>query len=307
MANNSNKVTFIGCGRVGMSSAFALLLDGIANQIVLLGRCRDDIVGEQLDLEHGMPFVSQTTVLATENYHDIADSDIVVITAGASQKPGDTRLDLTAKNIEVIESIIPQVVEHAPDAIIVIVSNPVDVLTYHAYRLAGWPKGRIFGSGTVLDTARFRVHLAEFLHVNPTSIHAYILGEHGDSSFAALNQATIGGRPLATFPHFSEDKSQRAFRLAKDAAYHIIQSKGATYYAIAIVILKIIKTVLRDARSILPVSIPLHQYYGLNGVALSVPCIVGRQGVTDAIEIKLSWDEKQLLERSAKVVQEYLP
>ncbi|HEX7017722.1 MAG TPA: L-lactate dehydrogenase [Patescibacteria group bacterium] len=306
MMKNSNKVSFIGCGKVGMTAAYALFLDGSANEIVLLGRCKDDIVGEELDLEHALSFVDTATVKSTERYEDIAESDVVVITAGAAQKPGETRLDLAQKNTAIIEDIIPKVVAHAPDAIIVIVSNPVDILTYKAYQLSGLPKGRIFGSGTVLDSARFRFHLSEFLKVSPQSIHAYILGEHGDSSFPVISSASVGGQPLQTFEGFSEDKAMMAYEKARTAAAKIIESKGATYYAIGVVILKIIKTILRDSKSVLPVSVPLHGYYGHYGVALSVPSIVGRQGVERSLEIKMNWEEKSKLEHSVNQLKKYL-
>ncbi len=302
---NSYKVSIIGCGRVGMTAAYALLLKGIVNELVLLGRCRDTIIGEELDLEHGMSFLGSATVHATENYADIADSDIVVVTAGASQKPGDTRLDLAQKNLAVIDDIIPQIVTHAPNSVILMVTNPVDVLTYRAYQLAKWPKGRIFGSGTVLDTARFRFHLSEFLHVNPKSIHAYILGEHGDSSFPVTSNATIGGQPLAAFPEYSPERVQNAFTKAQQAAYTIIASKGATFYGIGTVVSHIVDTVLRDAQSVLPVSIPLHDFYGHYGVSLSVPCIVGRNGVERRLNVKLSWEERQMLDKSVKQLQSY--
>ncbi|MBD3279715.1 MAG: L-lactate dehydrogenase, partial [Candidatus Pacebacteria bacterium] len=194
---DNNKISVIGCGKVGMTAAFAMLLKGLPNQLVLLGRHKGPLIGEELDLEHAMCFLGQAEIKATDNYNDIAHSDVVIITAGAAQKPGETRLDLAKKNIAIIEQIIPMVVRHSPDSVILVVSNPVDVLTYKAYQLAGLPKGRIFGSGTTLDTARFRFHLAEFLKVNPRSVHAYILGEHGDSSFPVISSASIGGQPLA--------------------------------------------------------------------------------------------------------------
>ena len=303
---DTNKVSIIGCGKVGMSAAYSILHRGEVSELVLHGRNLDEIIGEELDLEHGMSFLPYTKIQATDDYKDLANSDIVVITAGAAQKPGETRLDLTQKNIAIIETIIPQVVKYAPEAVILIVSNPVDILTYRAYQLAGLPKGRIFGSGTTLDTARFRFHLSEFLHVNPQSIHAYILGEHGDSSFPALSSASIGGQPLMTMDNFSEEKAWKAYDKARDAAYKIIQSKGATYYGIGTVVSYIVSKILRDSRSILPVSVPLHQYYGYSGVALSVPSIIGRSGVTESLEIKLDWEEKRRLEKSVVTLKQYL-
>lgn len=303
---DNKKVAIIGCGKVGMSTAYALVLDGEVNELVLYSRSKDKVIGEKLDLEHGLTFLDHVDVIATDDYKDLAGTDIVIISAGAAQRPGDTRLDLNDRNKAIMEKIIPEVVENAPDAIILMVTNPVDVLTYHAYNLAGLPKGKVFGTGTVLDTARFRYHLAEFLKVHPKSIHAYILGEHGDHSFPAISNATIGGQPLTTFANYSDEKAHKAYEKARKAAYKIIESKGATYYAIGVVVKQIVSNILRDSRSVLPVSIPLHQYYGHNGVALSVPCVVGRNGVEKVLDIKLSWDEKQKLDRAVETLKQYV-
>ena len=303
---HSYQVAVIGCGKVGSTAAYAMLLHGTVDKLVLLSRCVDKAMGEKLDLEHGLTFLNQTEIVATENYEDIAGSDVVVVTAGVGQKPGDTRLDLTAKNKAIIEDIIPKIVKHAPNAIILMVTNPVDILTYHAYKIAGLPKGRIFGSGTVLDSARFRFHLSEMLHVNPKSIHAYILGEHGDHSFPVLSSASVGGQPLLSFPDFTPEKAERAYKKARNAAYEIIKNKGATFYAIGVVVDHIVSTILRDNKSVLPVSIPLHQYNDQNGIALSVPCIIGRDGVEQVLEIKLSWDEKQRFARAVETLKEFV-
>jgi L-lactate dehydrogenase len=306
MKDNGYKVSIIGCGKVGMTAAYSLVHDGVINELTLVGRSKDKIIGEQLDLEHSLSFLHHVKINSTENYKDIKDSDIVIFTAGAAQKPGDTRLDLANKNIAIIDEIIPKIVANAPDAIILIVTNPVDVLTYRAYQIAGLPKGKIFGSGTTLDTARFRFHLSEFLKLNPKSIHAYILGEHGDHSFPAISSATVGGQPLATLPGFSQERAEKAYREARNAAYKIIASKGATYYAIGAVVAHIVRKILSDSKSILPVSIPLHQYHDINGIALSVPCVVGRDGVERTLEIKLSWDEKQKLHKAANTLKKFL-
>jgi L-lactate dehydrogenase len=306
MKHDNNKVAIIGCGNVGMTAAYALLHTGLINELVLVGRDKAALVGEQLDLEHGMSFLPNCKVTATDDYADLVDTDVVIYSAGAGQKPGETRLDLTAKNVEIMESIIPQVVQHAPNAVILMISNPVDILTYKAYQLAKLPKGRIFGSGTTLDTARFRFHLSEFLKVNPQSIHAYILGEHGDSSFPAIASATVGGQPLTSLNRFNQDRAMKAFEAAQKAAYKIIESKGATYYGIGTVIAHIVSKILRNARTVLPVSIPLHNYLDHSGVSLSVPCIIGRNGVEDILEIRLDWEEKQKLEKSVKALKSYL-
>lgn len=306
MRIDSNKVAIVGCGNIGMTAAYSLLHTGVVNELLLVGRSKENLVGEQLDLEHGMSFLPHCKIAITDDYADLVDTDVVIYTAGIAQKPGDTRLDLCAKNTEILEGIIPKIVQYAPNAIILIVSNPVDILTYKAYKLAHLPKGRIFGTGTTLDTARLRFYLSEFLKLNPQSIHAYILGEHGDSSFAAFSSASVGGQSLEALDRYTEQKGDAAFEAAKTAAYKIIETKGATSYGIGTVIATIVTKILRDARSVLPVSIPLHGHYGLSGVALSVPCVIGRNGVEDILEIRLNWEEKQKLERSATILKAYL-
>ena len=226
---NADRVAIIGLGNVGTTTAFTLLIEGVANELILLSRSKDKAVGEKLDLEHGLPFLEHTTILATDDYKDLSGSDVVVVTAGVKQKPGQTRLDVASQNVKIIEAVIPEIVRNAPDAVVVIVSNPVDILTYKASTLAKSQGGKVFGSGTALDTARFRFHLSEFLKVNPKSIHTYILGEHGDSSFHTLSTATVGGQPISGFPDYSEDRAEAAFKEAKTAAYKIIKAKGATY------------------------------------------------------------------------------
>jgi L-lactate dehydrogenase len=303
---HANKVSIIGCGKVGMTAAYSLLHKGDVDHLVLHGRNREVLIGEKLDLEHGISFLHSATVTATSDYADCKDSDVVVVTAGAAQKPGETRLDLTKKNVAIMEEIIAQLIRHTPNAIILIVANPVDILTYKAYLQAGLPKGRIFGSGTTLDTARFRFHLSEMLGVHPRSIHAYILGEHGDHSFPTLSSANVGGQNIKDFPDFTEEKALRAYQKARMAAYKIIESKGATYYAIGADIAEIVSTVLKDKRTVLPVSIPLHNYYGHSGIALSVPCIVGRNGVERVLTTHLSAQEQKLLGRAVESLKSYL-
>ncbi len=297
-------VSIIGCGNVGATAAYALVMMGVPTHLTLFARNRAKAIGEKLDLEHALPFLPPVEITATDDYEDIAGSDLVIVTAGAAQEKGETRLDLAAKNMKVMDEVIPQIVAHAPKAIILIVTNPVDILTFHAAKIADLPYGRVFGSGTLLDTARFRFHLSEFLDINPRSIHTYILGEHGDSSFPALHSATIGGQPLITYPSFSEDKAREAYAMTRDAAYQVIAGKGATYYAIGTVITHLAQTIQRNARSVLPVSIPLKNYYGVSDVSLSVPCIVGKKGVEQVLKITLSDDEQAALRNSANALRE---
>lgn len=306
MLGSSAKIAIVGLGNVGATAAYALTIAGVAEEIVLLARSKDKAYGEQLDLEHGLPFLDTATIKATDSYEDLSLCDVVVVTAGAAQSPGESRLDLAKKNIAIIEDVIPKIVANAPDSTILIVSNPVDVLTAHAAKIAGLPHGRVIGSGTTLDSARFRVHLAEFLHVNPRSIHAYILGEHGDSSFPVLSSASIGGQALLTHPNFSAEKAEAAFQSAKSAAYKIINAKGATFYAIGVVIMQIVKTILRDSKTVMPISVPLTQYYGVSDVCLSVPCIVGTHGVEQVLKVALDSGEQQRLLQSAEAVKPYL-
>lgn len=305
MSNNpdSAKIGIVGCGKVGMTAAYALLMQGVPNELVLVGRCKDDLEGEQLDLEHGLNFLHPAKITSTDNYADLAGADVVIFTAGAAQQPGQTRLDLAAANIKIMSSIIPEVLKYAPEAIILMVTNPVDILVNEAYKLTHARYGQILGTGTTLDTARFRFHLSELLNVNSRSIHAYILGEHGDSSFPVLSSATVGGQPLLSFPGMTEVKAREAYDKAKNAAYTIIQTKGATFYAIGVVVSHIAKTILSDAKSVLPVSVPLDNYHGVSDVSLSVPCIVGRGGVEQVLYIPLSDQEKQQLQTSAAALQ----
>lgn len=289
-----------------MTTAFALLLEEIPNELLLLGRDINELKGEELDLEHGLSFMNHAKVHASDNYEDLKGTDVVVIAAGTSQKTDQNRLDLTMNNKAIIQEILPKVIKNAPDAVIIIVTNPVDVLTYEAYKLADWPKGRIFGTGTTLDTSRFRFHLSELLQVNPKSIHAFILGEHGDTSFPAISSAEVGGQSLLSMPNMTLEKAREAYQKTRDAAGKIIATKGATYYAIAVAVTELVKTVLRDSKQVFPVSIPLHNYHGHSGVALSVPCVIGRSGVEQVIEVKLSWEEKQELDKSVATLKQYL-
>ena len=245
------------------------------------------------------------------DYSDAADAAVVVVTAGAGQKPGETRLDLVKKNISIFKSIIPEIAKYNKEGILLIVANPVDILTFAASKLSGFPENRVFGSGTVLDTARLKYLLGEHLKIDSRSVHAFIIGEHGDSEIAAWSSANVSGIPLNDFcemrGHFEHDKSMK--RIAEDvknSAYRIIEKKGATYYGIAMSVRRICEAIIRDEKSILPISSIQHGDFGIEGVALSMPAIVGRDGVEGSVPIRLSDDEKTALQESAATLKKVL-
>jgi L-lactate dehydrogenase len=300
------KVAIFGLGRVGTTAAYTILLRGLASELVLYAREKEKAEGEKADLEHGSPFYPGTKIVATNNFEDLAGSDLVIFTAGCAQKPGQTRLDLAKANCDIVDATIPKIVKHAPNTLILMVSNPLDVMTYRAAEIADLPPGRVFGSGTLLDTARLRLHLSKLVDVNPTSIHAYVLGEHGDSSFAPTSMATIGGKPLIDFHELSGEHIAWAHEETKRDAYKIIEGKGATYYGIGTAISHIVDIIKNDKKKIVPLSTSLTGQYGLEHVALSLPCILGRKGVTKVIDIPLSLSEQESLMASAKVIREHL-
>jgi L-lactate dehydrogenase len=300
------KVAVVGCGRVGITAAYTMYIKNTANEIMLFGRDIDKLIGEQLDFMHSLSFIGTTNITVGEDYEKLENTDVVVFTAGVAQKEGETRLDLVRNNTEIISKMIPQIVKYAPEAKIILVSNPVDVLAYKAAAIAGLPRGRVFGSGTTLDTARFRYHLSEFLKVNPKSIHGYILGEHGDSSFPTLSSTNVGGQLITTMKGFSQEKAMEAYTKARDAAYKIIAAKGATYYAIGVVINQLVDAILSNAKRVYPLSIPLEGEYGHSGVALSVPCVLGRHGIERILEIPLSPEEKEKMGHSVEVLKKFL-
>jgi L-lactate dehydrogenase len=305
--DDKTKVSVVGCGKVGITAAYTMYLKNSIGEIVLYDRNKEKIAAERLDFMHSLSFIGNTQVNIAENVEDLRGSDVIVYATGAAQLPGETRLDLVKKNTEIMEALLPEILKHAPDSTVIIVSNPVDILTYKANKIAGGIKrGRIFGSGTTLDTARFRYYLSEALHVNPINIHGYILGEHGDSSFPTVSTANIGGEPIVDLEGASHDVVMEAYKKARNAAYEIIAGKGATYYSIAVVIDQLVNACLSNSKRIFPVSVPLEGEYGINGVSLSVPCIIGRQGVEKIIELKLSDEEMKMMTNSAETLKKFV-
>lgn len=303
---NNRKAAIIGCGFVGAASAFCLMQSGLFSELVLLDADRDKAEGEALDVAHGIPFASPMKIYAGD-YDDLADAAIIIVTAGANQKPGETRLDLVQKNVGIFRSIIPEIAKQDYQGILLIVSNPVDILTYAAIQLSGMPEHRVIGSGTVLDTARFKYQLGEHLSIDPRSIHAFIIGEHGDSEIAAWSSANVSGIPIhdicemrGFYDH--EDAMREIAETVKNSAYEIIAKKKATYYGIAMSVRRICEAIVRNEKSILPLSVMLHGQYGLENVVLSMPAIVGSEGVETTVPIELNREEQEKLKQSAQAL-----
>ena len=307
---NTRKLAVIGCGFVGSASAFALMQSGLFSEMVLIDANRARAEGEALDISHGLPFAKPMKIYAGD-YPDLADASLIVVTAGAGQKPGETRLDLVKKNVAIFRSIIPSITRYNKEAILLIVANPVDILTYAAAKLSGFPENRVFGTGTVLDTARLKYLLGEHLQVDSRAVHAFILGEHGDSEIVAWSSANVSGLPLHNFcemrGYFDHDAAMETLAAGvKNSAYEIIEKKGATYYGIAMSVRRVCEAIVRDEKSILPVSSVQHGSYGIDGVALSLPAVVGKDGVETIVPIALSEAEITALRASAQTLKDVL-
>lgn len=305
-SSDTFKVSIIGCGNVGATTAYALLLDGVITDLALIDNNKEKAEGITLDLEHSLPFTSNVKLSAGDDYALCADSDIVIVTAGKKQTEGETRLDLIKANRAIFENIIPKIAKAAPNAILMIVTNPVDVLTYEAQRISGFPSSRVFGTGTTLDTARLRFHISEKIGINSQSIEAYILGEHGDTSFPVYSSANISGKSLFDFEGFTQELAESCYEDTKNAAYRIIHDVGYTCYSIATVSREIVHNIFNDSHRVFPLSTRIDNYHGVSGVALSVPCVLSRNGIDGVIEVPLNADEKKSLEKSAQTLKSYL-
>lgn len=308
MKVNSRKVAVIGCGFVGSSSAFALMQSGLFSEMVLIDADTKRAEGEAMDISHGISFARPMQIYAG-NYDDITDAAIIVITAGANQKPDETRLDLIKKNAAIMKSIVGEIKKRDFGGILLIVSNPVDILTLIALKESGYPSNRVIGSGTVLDTGRFKYLLGEHLDVDSRSVHAFIIGEHGDSELAAWSNARIGGLKVNDFcelrGHFNHEQSmKKIFENVRNSAYEIIERKHATYYGIAMAVKRICEAIVRNEKSILPVSILMTGEYGLNDVVLSIPAVVDETGVQKVIPIELNDEELTKLKDSANILKD---
>ena len=307
---NAKKAAVIGCGFVGSAIAFTLMQSRLFTELVLLDANFDKADGEAKDIAHGIPFSGQMKIYAG-TYDDVADAAIIIVTAGANQKPEETRLDLVNKNVAVYKSIIPEIAQREFQGILLVVSNPVDILTYAAVKIGGFPEQRVLGSGTVLDTARLKCVLSEHLRVDSRSVHAFIIGEHGDSEIAAWSSANVSGVPVDDFcemrGHFNhEEAMDEIAEKVKDSAYEIISKKRATYYGIAMAVKRICECIVRDEKSILPISSIQHGNYGMEGIALSMPAVVGMNGVEAHVPVSLDEEEMELLKHSADTLKEVI-
>ena len=307
---NIQKAAVIGCGFVGASTAFSLVQKGLFSELVLIDANKEKAEGEAMDLSHGRPFVHSMKIYAGD-YDDISDCALIIITAGANQKPGETRLDLVHKNVAIFKSIIPEITKRNFEGNLLIVANPVDILTYAALKISGYPKERVFGSGTVLDSARFRYLLSEHLDVDSRSVHAFIIGEHGDSELAVWSGANVSGIPIHDFceirGHYDHEQAmEQIYRRVRESAYQIIEEKGATYYGVAMAVTRIVVALIRDEGAVLPISSLMQGEYGLSDLCISVPAIVGGNGVQQVLEIPLNEKEHTELLHSANELKEIL-
>jgi L-lactate dehydrogenase len=303
------KGLIIGAGQVGMSCAYSMLIQNTLDEMVIYDINTEKLKGEVMDLGHGLPFVQPTKVRAG-TIADGAGADIVVITAGAKQKPGESRLDLVHRNVKIFKDLIPNLVEHCPNAVLLVVTNPVDIMTYVSLKLSGLPSSMVIGSGTVLDTARFRYLLAEKLEIAPQSLHAYIIGEHGDSEVAVWSKVNVSGMQLFGNDYDStEEKMQqmeKIFMDVKNAAYEVIQRKGATCYAIGLGVTQIVQSILRNQNRVLTVSSLMQGHAGLKDVCLSLPAVVSAHGVARVLNLELTPNEEEQLQHSGRVLQDIL-
>ena len=310
----NNKVTIIGAGSVGATVAYTLVATGSVAEIVLIDVNVEKAKGEALDIRQATPYLSPAKIYYG-TYEDAVGSDIVVVTSGVGRKPGQSRIDLTQTNVNILKSIAPQIVKYAPDALYLFVANPVDVLTYVFQKITGIPKHRVIGSGTTLDSIRLRTRLSELYSINQQQVHAYVLGEHGDSSFVAWSTADISGIPLEEYEKVITDGEKlkvqdydkdEVEQFVKKSGGQIIAGKGATFYGIAASVMKIINSIYSSAYTVLPVSTVLDGEYGISDVALSTLCVIGNEGVVSTLTPKLSDEEVVKMQNSAKVLKEVI-
>jgi L-lactate dehydrogenase len=304
------KVAVVGVGSVGASFAYSLMIHGLVSEISLIDVNAEKAKGEAMDLEHGLPFV-QPARIKSGNYDECADADIVVVAAGAAQKPGESRLNLVERNVAVFKQVIPSITEHNDHCILLIATNPVDIMTYVSLKLSWFPPNRVIGSGTILDTSRLRSLIGEKFRIDPRNVHAHIIGEHGDNEVPVWSAANIGGVQLKDYcpicgMKYDEQYLDGIFEQVKNAAYKIIDLKGSTYYAIGLGLTRIVESIIRDENAILTVSSLLHDYYNVSGVCLSIPSIVNKDGILQTIKLPLEKHEIKMFQKSAAIMKKLI-
>jgi L-lactate dehydrogenase len=303
-----SKVVIVGAGRVGSTTAYTLMTNGTAGEVVLIDVDHERAVGEAMDIAHGVPFGGHVKIEAGD-YPDCAGADVVIISAGVAQRPGETRLDLVRNNVEVLKQIIPQITRYNQECVLLMVTNPVDILTYAMWKISGFPYQRVIGSGTSLDTARFRYNLGRYFEVSSRSIHAYIIGEHGDTEVPVWSLANIAGMRLADYCAVSglchdERELQTIFERVRDAAYHIIERKGATHYAIGAAVDSIVRMILLDEHAVVTLSSLMNGEHGVSDICLSLPTVIGRSGVVRVLELSLDAKELSGFRKSAESLKQ---
>ncbi|WP_347861472.1 L-lactate dehydrogenase [Salimicrobium sp. PL1-032A] len=307
---NVNRVALIGAGAVGSSYAFSMLNQAVAEEFVIIDLNEDKAMGDAMDLNHGKVFAPHPTKTWAGTYADCKDADIVCISAGANQQPGETRLDLVKKNLAIFKKIVSDVMASGFNGIFMVATNPVDILTYATWKFSGLPKEKVIGSGTILDSSRFRYLLGEYFDVTPSNIHANIIGEHGDTELPVWSHATVGGVPILEmvdrYDKYEKEDLEEIFVNVRDAAYHIIEKKGATYYGIAMGLTRMTKAILNNENVILTVSAYLDGEYGTEDVYMGVPAIVNREGIRDVVEVSLNEKEQEQFNHSATVLKDIL-
>ncbi|XP_036390880.1 L-lactate dehydrogenase A chain [Megalops cyprinoides] len=303
-----NKVTVVGVGMVGMASAISILIKELADELALVDVMEDKLKGEAMDLQHGGLFLRTPKIVADKDYSVTANSKVVVVTAGARQQEGESRLNLVQRNVNIFKFIIPNIVKYSPNCILLIVSNPVDILTYVAWKLSGFPRHRVIGSGTNLDSARFRFLMGERLNLHPSSCHGWIIGEHGDSSVPVWSGVNVAGVSLKELnPDMGTDSDKEDWRtvhkMVVDGAYEVIKLKGYTSWAIGLSVADLVETILKNLRKVHPVSTLVQGMHGVKDeVFLSVPCVLGNSGLTDVVHMTLKLEEEQQLIKSAETL-----
>ena len=306
---DKRKISIVGAGFVGATAAYSLMISGVATEMCIYDINMDKALGEVMDLVHGMSFVKPINVYAG-GIEETKNTDIIVITAGAEQKEGETRLDLIDKNYKIFKGFVPELVKYSPDAILLVVSNPADILAYITYKLSGVPKERVLGSGTVLDTSRLRYIIGKYFEINNSNVHSYVIGEHGDSSVVTWSGSTVAGQSIDTFAkqidlEWDDEIKSVIEKDVKNAAYEIINRKKATYFAIGLSVTRIVEAIFRDENTILTVSSLFTGQYGIDGMYLAIPTIINASGGSKVLDIPLSESEILKLKQSADILKQH--